>query len=92
MNDQTAEQIESLREWLLDHAPEGTEITEDTVLAEGILIDSFQFVELLVFLEELRDIPIDSEDMGLDNFRTLRTIIEAFLTPTAEPVKVSADG
>jgi acyl carrier protein len=72
-------QVKTIIDWLAERAPDA-EIDEDTVLAEGVIVDSFEFVELLVLVEELRGEPIDAEDMQLENFRSLRVIIDTFLT------------
>ncbi len=79
MTDTLAGQVQTITEWLAERAPD-VEIDEETVLAEGVIVDSFEFVELLVLVEELRGEPIEAEDMQLENFRTLRVIIDTFLT------------
>ncbi|MBV8931904.1 MAG: hypothetical protein JOZ47_08125 [Kutzneria sp.] len=80
MTDMLTDQVRAITQWLAERAPD-VEIDETTVLADGVLTDSFEFVELLVLVEELRGEPIPAEDMELENFRTLRTIADTFLAP-----------
>lgn len=75
------QQIDSLIKWLIARAPANTTVTDDTILAEGVIVDSLEFVELLVLIENLRNESIGPEDMELDNFRTLRVIKDKFFSP-----------
>jgi acyl carrier protein len=52
--------IETLREWLLEKHPDLAEIDDDTDLFEQKLIDSINFVEYILIIEELldREIPV----------------------------------
>ena len=81
MTDPLTNQVHAITQWLTERVPD-VEIDETTVLAEGVLTDSFEFVELIVLVEELRGEPIPPEDMQLENFHTLGTIIDKFLVAT----------
>ncbi|MFC4727650.1 hypothetical protein [Coralloluteibacterium thermophilus] len=52
--------IETLREWLLERHPDVARIDDDTDLFERKLIDSINFVEYILIIEELidREIPV----------------------------------
>ncbi|MCD9032936.1 hypothetical protein LDO32_14490 [Luteimonas sp. Y-2-2-4F] len=52
--------IETLREWLLERHPDIAHIDDDTDLFEQKLIDSINFVEYILIIEELidREIPV----------------------------------
>ncbi|MEO7193516.1 MAG: hypothetical protein ABIZ05_01640 [Pseudonocardiaceae bacterium] len=78
MKNTLTDQVHAITQWLTEHVSD-VEIDETTVLAEGVITDSFEFVELLVLIEELRGEPIPAEDMQLENFHTLGTIIDKFL-------------
>ncbi len=52
--------IETLREWILEKHPDLAHIDDDTDLFEQKLIDSINFVEYILIIEELidREIPV----------------------------------
>jgi acyl carrier protein len=52
--------IETLREWLLEKHPYLAHIDDDTDLFEHKLLDSINFVEYILIIEELidREIPV----------------------------------
>jgi acyl carrier protein len=52
--------IETLREWLLEKHPDIARIDDDTDLFEHKLLDSINFVEYILIIEELidREIPV----------------------------------
>jgi acyl carrier protein len=72
---------EQLERWLLAlerNAPVDR-IDPDADLIDGGIIDSLEFVNLLLFVEELRGRPIGSSEIRLESFRTLRRIADAYL-------------
>jgi acyl carrier protein len=71
--------IDQVRAWLLDKHREQREIADDFDLIASRLIDSLQFVELVLFLEKLSGRPIDMEALSVDDFRSLLTIEARFL-------------
>ena len=50
--------------------------SEDENLFEAGVLDSFGVVEFLTFLEEAFKLDLEAEDIVLQNFATLRAIIE----------------
>ncbi|WP_223736135.1 acyl carrier protein [Streptomyces purpurogeneiscleroticus] len=65
-----------LSDWIKQQNPEAGEIPEDLDIVETRTVTSLQFVEFLLFIEELRGAAIPSEDMDIDSFRTLRSIVD----------------
>lgn len=47
---------------------------EDTNLFEADIIDSMGLIELVVFIEAEFGIPIDQEDLKIQNFKTIRSV------------------
>jgi acyl carrier protein len=74
-----ARPIDRVRAWLLDKHREQLTIDDDFDLIASRLIDSLQFVELVLFLEQLSGRPIDMESLSVDDFRSLLTIEARFL-------------
>ncbi len=72
------EGIGRIREWLSARRPDRGKIDPDLDLIETRLIDSLQFVEFLLLLEELTGSEIDVAEVTADSFRTLRIIEQGF--------------
>lgn len=72
-----------LREWLLETHPDLERIEDDLDLFANKLIDSINFVEYILILEEIidREIPV-SADL-VQKTSTLRSVAEHFLGVTA---------
>ena len=51
---------------------------DDEDLIESGLIDSLQFVEFIMFIEEASGSPIDMDTLDIEQFRTLTCIRKAF--------------
>ena len=60
MNAATAAGIKTLRDWLLEQLPDLETIDDDMDLFEHKLLDSINFVEYILIIEELidREIPV----------------------------------
>lgn len=60
MNAATAAGIQTLRDWLLEQHPDLETIDDDMDLFEHKLLDSINFVEYILIIEELidREIPV----------------------------------
>lgn len=59
---------------------DGRRLTDDEVIPETGLLDSAAILELILWVETEFDIPIDQQELSLDNFGTIRrmtTFIEA---------------
>lgn len=70
---------EQLLTYLRSRAPERGEITVDFDLLDNKVIDSLGFTEFLFVLEEVRDLPLEVEDVRADDFRSVRAISRNFL-------------
>jgi acyl carrier protein len=63
-------------------APEhARQIRSTTRLFETGIVDSYQVLELISYLENALGIRIPDEDVTLDNFRSIRAITNAFWKP-----------
>ena len=71
--------IDTLRNWLLEKHPELDAIDEDMDLFENKLIDSINFVEYILIIEELidREIPVTPDLVA--RTATLAKVREHFL-------------
>jgi acyl carrier protein len=74
----------AIRNWFSARLPNAFEIALDFDLIEHRAIDSLQFMEFLMLLEQLagREIPV--EEMTIDKFRTLGAILETFFSDGGE--------
>ena len=75
-----------LRDWVLEHAkapPPGGDLTDTTPLLETGLISSLDIVELVLFLEELRDDEIDPDEIEPEVFTSVETLWQAFFASAA---------
>jgi len=72
---------ERLRAWILEHGRrvDPSELTDETPLLERRILTSLQLADLLLFLEELRDRPVDIESLTGSSFRDLGSMVKAFL-------------
>jgi acyl carrier protein len=73
---------QDVRSWILQRNPElaEDELNPETDIIESRIVDSLQFVELVLYVEELRGEMMQSMDVDLDSFRTLKDIEQNFLT------------
>ncbi|ARP73359.1 holo [Streptomyces pluripotens] len=72
---------QDVRSWILQRNPELDEdsLDPETDIIESRIVDSLQFVELVLHIEELRGEMMESMDVDLDAFRTLKDIERNFL-------------
>ena len=68
-----------LVDWIKGVNPSAS-IDLDTDLIESAVIDSLQFAEFILLIEELANREIDVDEQVVENFKDLRTIIDVFLT------------
>lgn len=75
------QELEILRDWLLEKNPDLDAIDDDLDLFESKLIDSINFVEFILIIEELidREIPASSDLVAKTS--TLRLVSENYLRP-----------
>ena len=76
----TAEQLESVKRWLLAKKPDLGDIDLDLDLIANRVIDSLRFIDFVFFLEQLtgRELQMDAESVKA--FRTLRSLRDQVLT------------
>lgn len=90
----TQEQAErALVEFLVSSAAGDVTIDRDMDLIESRVLSSMQFMNFILLIEELTENPIAMEEMNVDDFRTLRTIRQRFLSllPDAHGGNVGAE-
>jgi len=75
--------IERVRAWLLERNPEISEIGLDEDIIDSRLIDSMEFPELLIFLEEIAGRELELTRESAVAFRTLRGIRDKVLSSVA---------
>ena len=68
---------ERLRAWILEHGKriDAADLHDDTPLLERRILTSLQLADLLLFLEELRDAPVDLERLSGASFRDLGSLV-----------------
>ncbi len=71
--------IDILRDWLLEKNPDLDEIADDLDLFESKLIDSINFVEFILIIEELIDQEIPASSDLVAKTSTLRLVSENYL-------------
>ncbi len=68
---------EDLIEYIIDeYVEDDSEVTEDTALISGGIIDSFSIVSLKTWLEKKENITIPDEMGTAENFETVNKILE----------------
>ncbi len=77
--------LDTLRDWLLEKNPDLDAIDDDLDLFENKLLDSINFVEFILIIEELidREIPVSSDLVA--NTSTLRLVSKHYLS-SRQPV------
>lgn len=75
--------LDTLRDWLLEKNPDLDAIDDDLDLFESKLIDSINFVEFILIIEELidREIPVSNDLVAKTS--TLRLVHEHYLSSSA---------
>lgn len=63
---------------ILENHPELSTVDRKEDLIESRLIDSLQFVELIVIIEDALGAEVDVTTLSVDNFRSLSAIAETF--------------
>lgn len=81
----SASRKERLRAWILANGKgiDDANLRDDTPLLERRIISSLQLAELLLFLGELRDEPVDLEKVSGAALRDLSSIMKTFLADEA---------
>ncbi|MFI9617003.1 phosphopantetheine-binding protein [Streptomyces sp. NPDC052023] len=73
---------QDVRSWILQRNPGLSEddVRPETDIIESRIVDSLQFVELVLHIEELRGEMMEFTEVDLDSFRTLNDIEKNFLS------------
>ena len=67
--------IEVLRRFLLEKNPELKIGVHDNIIEQGA-VDSFGIIELIGYVEKQFKIGLTSDDMSIENFKSMTTIAE----------------
>ena len=68
-----------VRDWILERNPDLDDLEPETDIIDSRIVDSLQFVELVLYIEDLRGTALESDEISLDSFRTLASIDKNFL-------------
>ena len=79
MSDVTTTVIDWIKQNCLKDKP-GMDVTAETPLLASDILDSLDFLSLVVYLNEKFGIEIDEDDMSPDNFETPTTITELIVS------------
>ncbi len=66
---------EKLQQYIQDELLDGREISDDENLLLGGLIDSMGVMRLVAFVEEAFQVSVPPEDLTIENFMTIETMI-----------------
>lgn len=77
------EKLDAIRAFIAERNPAAADLGLDDDLIDGRALDSLAFADFIYLLEEMRGESIDTEDIDVDDFRTLRRISERFLDKAA---------
>jgi acyl carrier protein len=89
----TADQaIQTLRQWIGQRHPDHADIDEGVDLIQNKLIDSINYVEYILIIEELigRDIPVTPDLVARTS--SLALVREHFLQPSLQPMITATTG
>lgn len=69
-----------LREWISSASKKAEKIAvaDDTPIIEQRIITSLQVMDLILYIEQLTDRPIDAEDLKPGTFKDINTIYKNF--------------
>jgi acyl carrier protein len=71
--------VAQLKAWIVSNNQNAANMELDTDIVENKFIDSLNFINFLVLVEELRGVEIPYDEVDLSRFRTLRAIKTNFL-------------
>ncbi|GKS11050.1 acyl carrier protein [Paenibacillus chitinolyticus] len=74
--------LDKVRQWILDKNQDVDQIDLDLDLIENRVIDSLQFIDFILLLEELSGKEISMTNFSVNQVQTLRAINENFLGET----------
>lgn len=71
--------VAQLKAWIISNNENAEGMDADTDIVENKLVDSLNFINFLVLVEELRGEEIPYDEVEVERFRTLRSIKTHFL-------------
>jgi hypothetical protein len=74
------DRIELLRKWIREANPSITEIPQDLDIIDARLVTSLQFVSFILYIEQLRGSPINTDQLDIASLRTLDDIERNYLS------------
>jgi acyl carrier protein len=75
---------QDIRAWIVNRNPDAEgHVGADTDIIDSRIVNSLQFVELLLYVEKLSGCEIAADDVDIDMFRTPRVIAHNFLNVDA---------
>ena len=72
------EKIENIRQYIVQKHNGVCQFSDHDDIIENRLIDSLQFVEFILYIEEMSGTAIDMESLNIDDFRTISSIEQVF--------------
>jgi len=75
-----------LREWIAEHSKAkatADSVTDQTPLLETGLLSSLDIVEFVLFIEELREEEVDTDDIEPEVFTSIDTLVDGFFVEPA---------
>jgi acyl carrier protein len=70
--------IDRIRQYITNKHNGQRLFTDQDDIIQNRLIDSLQFVEFILFIEEVSGIAINMESLDIENFRSIDNIKQAF--------------
>ena len=70
--------LDTVRAYVLDEVAidrSADAVRHDTLLIEEEILDSLAIIEMVTFLEDTFGIAVEPEDISVENFRTLESIV-----------------
>jgi acyl carrier protein len=67
-----------LRDWIVAKKPGLEQVGDDAPLIEQRIITSLQVMDLLLYIEQLTDKPLDAADLKPGSFKDINTIYSNF--------------
>ena len=77
---------QQLRAWLLEHSSNAVppeQFTDELPILEVGLLNSLDIVEFVLFIEDLRGVEVDTDEIEPEVFTSINTLWDAFFAPLA---------
>lgn len=80
--------INKIKEYIAVRNVDMGQLENETDIIENRLIDSLQFVEFIMYIEEVGDIEVDMETLNIEDFRSLSSIGKMISRLGRKPIEV----